>query len=123
MAKHRNIRKNPHRSNATDRRKSLTRAAKSAEKATHEVAKTDASDPHPSFFHGQYEPCSIVSDDGSTHTVRIQDGKGGVTIDGSGSASELILKLIKTFDLSTRQDNGDLMGRESLNAVINRTLR
>ena len=55
--------------------------------------------------------------------VRIQDGKGGVTIDGSGSASELILKLIKTFDLSTWQDNGDLMGRESLNAVINRTLR
>ena len=87
------------------------------------MAKTDASDPHPSFFHGQYEPCSIVSDDGSTHTVRIQDGKGGVTIDGSGSASELILKLIKTFDLSTRQDNADLMGRESLNAVINRTLR
>ena len=76
MAKHRNIRKNPHRSNATDRRKSLARAAKTAEKATHEVAKTNASDPHPSSFPGQYEPCSIVSDDGSTYTVKIQDGNG-----------------------------------------------
>ena len=40
----------------------------------------------------------------------------------SDSIDALILKLVKTFGFSSWQDNGDLMGRESLNANINRIM-
>jgi len=111
-------------SNTTGHRKSLARAAKTAEKATHEVAKTNASDPHPSSFHGQYEPCSIVSDDGLTYTVKIQDGNGGVTINGVPKRFVRPLRFADTQDyIPSRANNRQAKGQRHTYKSVNSTNR